>query len=163
MPALGGRQPVGIQLLAYSGKKESIDDMFSDEITAVSIGGFLTQFGALVTAIDNVTLGTISQTSWGERTTVSNTRPTNKAAQLESSMLVSLIGNTTEQPFSFRIPTIDFTAFNYASPPAGDNVIISGAGASAATTALVTAIQALLKTPWDETEEVTVVGMLAER
>jgi len=163
MPALGGRQPIGIQLMAYSGKRESISDLYSDEITAVSIGGFLTQLGALVSAVDAVTLGTISQTSWGERTVLSNTRPSNKAAQLESSMLVSLIGNTTEEPFSFRIPTVDFTAFNYASPPAGDNVIISGAGASAATTALITAIQALCKTPWDETEEVTVVSMLAER
>jgi len=163
MPALGGRQPLGVQFMAYSGKRQSIPNLFSNEITAASIAGFLADFGDLQTALDAVTLGTMSETSWGEKTVLSNTRPASKNAQLESQMLVLLQGATTEQPFSFRIPTIDFTAFNYADPPAGDNVIISGAGATAATTALVAAIEALCKTPWDEAEAVEVLGMIAER
>lgn len=163
MPALGGRQPLGIQLMAYSGKRQSIPNLFANEITAVSIAGFLTAFGNLQTAIEAVTLGTLTETSWGEKTVESNTRPASKNAQLESQMLVLCQGATTEAPFSFRIPTIDFTAFNYADPPAGDNVIIAGAGATEATTDLIDAIEALCKTPWDEAEAAVVVGMIAER
>lgn len=159
MPALGGRQPIGIQYRDYSGEVKSIQNLYSDEITAVSIAGFLTQLGALTTALNAVTLGVLAKTSWGEETIVSNDRATGKDAQIETEMLVSLRGATTEAPFSFRIPTVDYTAFNYADPPAGDVVILSGAGASAATTALVTALEALLSTPWDETEGVEVLSM----
>jgi len=159
MPALGGRQPIGISYRDYSGELQSIPNLFSNEITAVSLAGFLTQFGALQTALNAVTLGVLARTRWGEETIVSNDRAATKDAQVESEMLVSLRGATTEAPFSFRIPTIDYTAFNYADPPAGDVVILSGAGATAATTALVTAIEDLLSTPWDEAEGVEVVSM----
>lgn len=159
MPAIGGRQPVKVQYRDYSGELRTIQNMYSGEITAVSIAGFLTEFGALTAALDAVTLGVRASESWGEQTIVSNDRPAGKDAQIESEMLVSLQGATTEAPFSFRIPTIDYTAFNYADPPAGDTVILSGAGASAATTALITAIEDLLRAPWDETENVVVVGM----
>ena len=74
-------------------------------------------------------------------------------------MLVRVKGAVSEAPWSFRIPTVDYTAFNYADPPAGDSVILSGAGASAATTALVAAIEAVVKMPTDPTEAVVVVGM----
>jgi len=159
MPALGGYQGLQIQYRDYSGEVKSIQNLYSNEITAVSIAGFLTQFGALQTALNAVTLGVLSKTAWGEQTIVSNDRAATKDAQIETEMLVSLRGVTTEAPFSFRIPTVDYTAFNYADPPAGDVVILSGAGATAATTALVTAIQALLSTPWDEAEGVEVVSM----
>lgn len=159
MPALGGYQGLQIQYRDYSGEVKSIQNLYSDEITAVSIAGFLTQFGALQTALNAVTLGVLAKTAWGEQTIVSNDRAATKDAQIETEMLVSLRGATTEAPFSFRIPTVDYTAFNYADPPAGDVVILSGAGATAATTALVTAIQDLLSTPWDEAEGVEVVSM----
>jgi hypothetical protein len=133
------------------------------EITAVSLPGLLTELGTLTTAIDAVTLGTLHKTSWGEETIISNAAAASKQAQAESSMLVQARGETTEAPCSFRIPTIDFSAFNYAPPPNGDVVIIAGAGASTATTNLVAALEATVKTPWDETEGIVVVGMLAER
>lgn len=158
MPAIGGRQPVTVQYLDYSGEVKTIR-MYAGELTAVSLPGFLAGFGDVQLALDAVTLGTRSKTSWGEETIVSNTRPTDKDAQVETEMLVRLQGATSEQPFSFRIPTVDYTAFNYASPPAGDQVIISGAGASTATTNLIAALEALLRTPWDEAEAVVVVGM----
>lgn len=159
MPALGGRQPVKVVYRDYSGETRSIQNLYSDEITAVSIAGFLSQLGDLTTALNAVTLGVLAKTGWGEETIVSNERAAVKDAQIETEMLVSLMGATTEAPFSFRIPTVDYTAFNYADPPAGDVVILSGAGATAATTALVSAIEALLSTPWDEAEGVTVVSM----
>ena len=133
--------------------------MFAGELTAVSLPGFLTQFGALQTALNNVTLGTSSAHSWGESTVISNTRPVDKDAQIESELLVRAIGDVSQAPFSFRITTVDYTAFNYADPPAGDSVIIAGAGATAATVALVTALEDLCKMPDDETEGITIVGM----
>ena len=163
MPALGGRQPMQVQFLDYSGERKSIPNLFSGELTAVSLPGFLTQFGALQSALNAVTLGVISQSGWGESTVLSNTRPTDKDAQIETELLVYLQGATTEEPFSFRIPTVDYTAFNYADPPAGDSVIISGAGATTATTDLVAAIQAVCRTPWDEAELVEVLGMKVVR
>jgi len=162
MAAIGSRQPISIQYLDYSGERKSIT-MYANEITAVSIAGFLSDFGDLQAALDAVTLGTRASQRWGEETVVSNTRPASKAAQVETEMLVLMRGATTEAPWSFRIPTVDYTAFNYADPPAGDNVIIAGAGASAATTDLVAALEALVKAPWDETEALEVVGMMVVR
>lgn len=158
MPALGSRQPITITYLDFSGEVRTIA-MFANEITAISIAGFLADFGDLQTAMDAVTLGQRHKQTWGESTIVSNTPPVNKQAQIETEMLVRLRGVTTEQPWSFRIPTVDYSAFNYASPPAGDQVIISGDGASAATVSLVAAIEALIKAPWDEAEALEVVGM----
>lgn len=158
MPALGGRQPASFSYRDYSGELKSIR-LYTGEITAVSIAGLLTELGDLATALDAVTLGVRAKQSWGEETIVSNDRPAAKDAQIETEMLVRLRGVTSEAPWSFRIPTVDYTAFNYADPPAGDAVIISGAGASAATLALVAAIEATARMPNDETELVEVVGM----
>ena len=158
MPALGGRQPIVIAYRDYGGETETIR-LYANEITALSIAGFLSDFGDLQTALDAVTLGVRAKQSWGEETIVSNERAASKAAQVETQLLVRCRGAVSQAPFSFRIPTVDYTAFNFADPPAGDSVIISGAGASAATTALVDAIEALCKMPNDETEAIEVVGM----
>jgi len=155
MPALGSNQPITIQYRDHSKEVKSIR-LYAGELTAVSLPGFLTQFGALQTALDAVTLGVRSAQSWGEETIVSNAVPAEKEAQIESEMLVRVRGAVSEAPWSFRIPTVDYAAFNYNGD---DNVIISGAGASAATTALITAIEDLVKMPADETEAVVVVGM----
>jgi len=162
MPRIGGRQGITIQYLDFSGERKSVQ-LFANEITALSIAGFLTDFGALQNALDAVTLGTRSGQSWGEQTVVSNTRPVAKDAQIETEMLVLAQGLNSQAPFSFRIPTVDYTAFNYASPPSGDSVILSGAGASAQTLALITAIQTVAKMPDDETEPIVVVGMRVVR
>jgi hypothetical protein len=158
MPAIGGRQPMSISYRDYSGETKSLV-LYSGEITSVSIAGFLTEFGALTAALDAVTLGVRARERWGEETIVSNARAATKDAQIESELLVRYQGATTEKPYSFRIPTVDYTAFNYADPPAGDQVIISGAGASAATTALIDAIEAVGRTPDDDAELIVVVGM----
>jgi hypothetical protein len=154
MPALGGRQPITIQYRDYSGEVKSVR-VFAGELTAVTLPGFLSQLGALESALDAVTLGVRSSTQWGELNITSNARPVDKTAQVETELLVRVQGATTQAPWSFRIPTVDYAAFNYLD----DAVILSGAGASAATTALVAAIEALCKMPDDETEAVVVVGM----
>lgn len=158
MPQLGGRQPITLQLRDYSGEVKTIRG-FAGEITSVSLPGLLTQIGNFRAAILAVTLGVAAKETWGEETIISNARAAVKDAQVETEMLVRCQGATTQAPWSFRIPTVDYTAFNYADPPAGDQVIISGAGATTATTDLITAIEALFKMPDDETEAVVVVGM----
>lgn len=157
MPALGGSQPVSFQYLDYSGEKKAVT-VYANEITALSLPGLLTDISGLETALNAVTLGTLSKTSWGNQEVLSNTRPTDKDAQIETEMLVRCRDSVTEQPFSFRIPTVDYTAFNYASPPAGDQVIISGAGATAATIALVTALENF-SSPFNEANALEVLGM----
>jgi hypothetical protein len=162
MPALGTREPVSVQYLDYSGERKSVQ-LFAGEITAVSLPGFLTELSDLEDALNAVTLGTESKSSWGAETILSNTRPTDKDAQVETEMLVTYQDATTEAPYSFRIPTVDYTAFNYADPPAGDSVILRGAGASAATTALIDAIEAIGKSPSDDSHAIVVTGMRVVR
>jgi hypothetical protein len=60
-----------------------------------------------------------------------------------------------EAPFSFRIPTVDYAAFNWV----GDSAVLSGAGATAATVDLVDAIEALVKMPADDSEGVVVYAI----
>lgn len=158
MPALGNVNPMGIQYRDYSGEVKSIR-LYGPELTAVTLPDFLADFGDLQTALDAVTLGVRASQSWGETSYISNDRAATKDAQIETELLVRVKGAVSEAPWSFRIPTIDYTAFNYADPPAGDSVILSGAGASAATTALVAAIEAVVKMPTDNSEAVVVVGM----
>lgn len=158
MPALGSVNPISVVYRDYSGETKSIR-LYANEITAVSLAGFLAAFGSLQTALDAVTLGVRAKQTWGEETIVSNARASVKDAQIETELLVRVQGATTERPWSFRIPTVDYTAFNYANPPAGDSVILSGAGASQATEDLITALEALCKMPDDETEAIVVIGM----
>lgn len=158
MAGLGGRQPFTVVYRDFSGETKSLR-LYTNEITAVSLPGLLTELGTFTTALDAVTLGVRAKQQWGEETIVSNQKAAVKDAQVETEMLVRCIGATTERPFSFRIPTVDYTAFNYAEPPAGDQVIIAAPGATQATIDLITAIQTTFKMPDDETEALVVVGM----
>lgn len=158
MAGIGGRQPFTVVYRDYSGETKSIR-LYTNEITAVSLPGLLTELGDFTAALDAVTLGVRAKAHWGEETIVSNAKASDKKAQVETEMLVRCIGATTERPFSFRIPTVLYDMFNFADPPAGDQVIISGAGATAETTALISAIETTFKMPDDETEGLTVVGM----
>lgn len=155
MPAIGGRQPFSISMRDYDGETKSIPGLFTGEITAVSLPGLLADIGDFTTALDAVTLGVRARESWGEETIVSNENATDKDAQVQTEMLVRCIGATSEAPHSFRIPTIDPEAFNYVE----GNVVLSGAGATTATTDLISAIEALFKMPNDETEALQVVQM----
>lgn len=155
MPALGGRQPIGFQYIDYSGERDTVT-VYANEITAISLPGLLTDIAALETALNAVTLGNLAKTSFGNEEFLTNTKPTDKMAQVETQMLVRCMDSVTEQPFSFRLPTADYTKFNYATD--SDQVILAGAGASAETLALVTALQAF-SSPFNEANSLTVVGM----
>lgn len=154
MPAIGGRQPFSVSYRDYDGELKSLV-LFTNEITAGSIIGLLAELGTFKAALDAVTLGVRAREQWGEETIVSNARAADKDAQVSTELLVRCIGATSEAPYSFRIPTIDPEAFNYVE----GNVVLSGAGATAATTALIAALQATFKMPNDETEAIQVVQM----
>jgi len=160
MPALGEYRPLSIQYLDYSGERKSVtvNSKSWDEDTVVQ---YWTDIAAFWTALDAVTLGTRAKDQYAVEMVRSNTRPNDKTAQIETELLVTYIDATTEEPFSFRIPTADYEVFNYASPPAGDEVIIAGAGASAATTALITAMGAVVRSPAGNS--ITVTGMRVVR
>lgn len=158
MPAIGS---VHVATLKYGDATEenSTMEVFVGPITALSLPGFLTQFGDFQTKTDAIVLGTRRAQSWiGDRTTVTNAYPTNPAAQRESKLLVQYQDATTEKPYTLTIPTIDYSKLVFI-PGGGDAVIFSGAAANADIAAWVTSFEAMAKAPDDPTHGVTVVGM----
>lgn len=154
MAAIGNRNFASISMLDFSNELRAIT-LPTEVITAVSLPNFLTIFGNLQTAIDAVTLGRRARQSWGENSVISNTPPTAKDAQVETEILVRVRGATSEAPYSFRIPTADYNAFNWVK----DSAVLSGAGATQATTDLIAAIQAVARMPDDNTESVVVYAI----
>lgn len=159
MPALGTVHKSRIVYRDSTGETSAME-IYNDAITAVSIAGFLTQFGALQTATDAITLGERFQQAWiGDLTTVSNAVPANQAAQREAKLLVQYQGTTSEKPYTLTIPTIDFATLVFL-PGGGDAVAFTDAnGASAGIQAWVTAFEAIASAPDDPAENVVVTGM----
>lgn len=158
MPAIGSKHRASITYGDVTEETSRVEIPIG-AITAVSIAGFLTQFGAFQTATDAITLGTRRKQQWiGDDTTVTNAWPSDKAAQREAKLLVQYQDAVTEQPYTLTIPTIDFDVLNFV-PGGGDAVLFSGAGASAAIIAWVTAFEALGKSPDNDANAVEVIGM----
>jgi len=138
------------QLLDYSDERSSTSIHVGD-ITAVSLPGFLTEFGALRTAIEGITLGVVSKESWvGDDTTLSNTPPSDPNAQREVKWLVRYTGDTTDKLYSLEIATAEL---------AGGHLLAGSDMADLAETdmaAFVTAFEDIARTPDDDTETVTV-------
>jgi hypothetical protein len=95
-------------LLDYSEKASTMRFYFG-AITAVSIGGFLTQFGALRTALGGITIGTIQKERWvGDETVLDNTPPTDFNAVRELAWLVEYEGASDSRGLhTCRIATPD--------------------------------------------------------
>lgn len=159
MPAIGSRHKSTLTYRDATGESSTVT-IYNDAITAVSIAGFLTDFGNLQTATDAITLGVRAKQSWvGDDTIVSNALPTDKAAQRESKLLVQYQDTTNEKPYILTIPTIDPDILVFL-PGAGDAVAFLDAnGASAEIQAWVTAFEALASPPDDPTHNVEVIGM----
>lgn len=121
------------------------------DITAVSLPGFLTDFGALRTAIEGITLGKVQQEAWiGDRTVLDNVPPTDPNAQREVKWLVRYIGDTSGKLYSVEIATAEL---------AGGHLLAGSDFADLAETdmaAFVTAFEDIARTPDDDTETVTV-------
>jgi hypothetical protein len=121
-------------------------------ITAVSLPGFLTQFGALRTALSNIILGTVQKEQWvGDATVLSNVPPANSAAQVELKFLLTYEGNTSKKKFRHEIPAPDTTKVI-----AGTDVVDL---TDTEVAAYVTAFEDIARTPDDDTETVSVLGM----
>ena len=137
-------------VLDVKGEK-STTALFNGEITAVSLPGFLTDFGAYRTALEGIILGVVHKEEWiGDRTVLSNTRPANNFAQRELKLLVSYIGDTSQKLFTLEIPTPDLASLTLGE---NDSVVLADAGIMAA---WVTAFETIARTPDDNTETVTV-------
>jgi len=138
------------QMLDYSNEKSNTT-VYVGPITALTIAAFLTQFGALRTAIEGITLGVVSQESWvGDVTVLSNTPPTDAEAQREKKWLVRYVGDTTDKIFTLEIATAEL---------GGDHLLPMSDFADLTETdmaAFVTAFEAIAKSPDDDTESVTV-------
>ncbi len=158
MPELGTFEPGEYQMLDYTKQRRSFR-VFYGEVTALSLPGLLTALGDFTTAVDNITIGTIAKTNFSiVETVISNTPPTDKGAQIGSRLLVQYQDSVTEKPYSFNIPTIDYSKLNFV-PGGGNAVIFSGAGASAEIAAFVTKFQALAKSPDNDANSVVITGM----
>lgn len=159
MPPIGNQHVVGL------GYRDATNEVGSFEmnvgaITAVSIAGFLTQFGAFQTATDAITLGIRARQHWtGDRTVVSNAIPTDPAAQREAKLFVRYMDDVTQEEFHVSVPTVDYSKLVFM-PEAKDAVAFAAAnGAHADIVAWVTAFEALGRSPRNDQNTVTITGM----
>lgn len=138
--------------LDFSGEKSTFT-VNNDVITAATLPGFLTQFGALRDAADAITLGTLHKEMWvGDNTVLSNIRPTNPFAQRELKWLVRYQGNTSQKVFTAEVPTADPTGRLLPNSDQADLTNVQMA-------AFVTAFQDLVSSPDDPAENVTVLSI----
>ena len=136
-------------MLDYSNEKSRVE-VYNGAITAASIAGFLTNFGALRTAIEGITRGVVQQEAWvGDRTVISNTPPTDENAQRELKWLVVYSGATSHKLFQVAIPTADPTGRLVPGTDLADLTDTEMA-------AFVTAFETLARTPDSDTETVNV-------
>jgi hypothetical protein len=141
-------------LMDYNGEK-SVTSFYTGAITAVSLPGTLTQFGALRNAIDGITLGTITQEELSVfRTKLSNTLPSSANAQRERKWLVvyedvtqffdppvnAIPNEGYRKVFTFEIATANLVG---NLQPNSDEANLS----ATAVAAFVTAFEALCRSP----------------
>lgn len=121
---------------------------FFGPITALTIAAFLTQFGALLTATNAITLGIPLQTIWtGDNTKFADSEVTDENAQRERKFLVRYQGATTFSKYRLEIPTADLE----------DRLIVGSDFVDLTNTeiaAWITAFEALCKTPEGEAVQV---------
>lgn len=133
--------------------------VFNDAITAVSIGGFLTQLGAFRTATNALVIGTNLRNTWvGDADENARELPGNNYAQRENKLRVLYEDSTNGKGYELSIPTIDLALLTFI-PGGKDWVQFEGAGVNAAVTDWVTAFEALASPPDDPTHGVTVTAM----
>lgn len=158
MPAIGGRQPSTWTLRDVS-KETTSHTVYTGEITAISLPGLLTNLGAYQTALLGITNGVLAKTGWGEATVVSNLSATNPSVHRENKLEVHYMNDTTEEPYTLTIGTVDFAVLDFL-PNAGDWIAITaGTGASAEIQAFVTAFETLARAPNNEAQTVTITGI----
>lgn len=134
-----------------SGEKSN-HTLYNGAITAGSLPGFLTDFGAYRTALEAIILGNVTQEEWvGDRTQLTEAIPASNFAQRELKLLIRYVGDTSGGIHTLEIPTPDLA--NLTIDPSTDLVDLADGGIMAA---WVTAFQTIARTPDDDTETVTV-------
>lgn len=138
-------------------------------VTAVSLPGLLTQIAAYVTAVDNITIGTLrDDTLIAFSTNRSSTPPASPLARRESKWLIRYEDNLPffDDPvnaipnagfgkiFTFTIPTADFLLTG-AFPLNSDDAVLTQTQLAA----FVTAFEAMARSPYGGT--VNVLGIEA--
>lgn len=135
--------------------ENSTASFYSGDITAASLPGFLTQFGALRSAIEGITLGTMHKERWiGDDTLLSNDLPASGEAQREKKWLVTYRGVVNDRLYTLEIPTADLGQANILLPGSDradpDHPSI---------TAFVSAFEAIGRSPDSATENIEVVSL----
>lgn len=152
--------------LDHNGERSNMQ-FYTGNVTAVSLPGLLTQWGALRSAIEDITLGTVSQEELSVfRTKISNTLPADENAQRERKWLVVYEDNlpffdppTNAIPnggyrkvFTFELPIALLTGQLQPNSDQADLTTDEMA-------AFVTAFQAIARSPYGGT--VTVLRLIA--
>lgn len=137
------------------GNESSNMTVWNAPYTAANIGQQLTDFGALKTAVQGITIGELQQeTLQLDKTELSNALPTNGFAQRELKLLLRYRGNTNNEDYQLEIPMPDLANLQYTSGP-GDFIVLADGGIMAA---FVTAFETFAVAPKTDNEAVTVVS-----
>ncbi len=137
-------------------EKETSHFGFSTEVlTAGNIVAYVTAFGTFTTALDAIIRGVIrTEVIKYSDDLVSGALPASQDARRELKMLVRYTGDTSGDKFTMEIATPDLSALTLES---GDANFISIADAGVMAT-FVTAFEAIVKSPNDATETVTIIN-----
>lgn len=108
------------------------------DITALSIAGALTDMGAARTALENITLGTVAQSRFGDADTLSNARPTDPLCQRGVKWTVSWEDTVTHSKGTNYIPTADLSLLPLVGGVRSEDLDLTAGAGLAAKTALDT-------------------------
>lgn len=124
----------------HGGERSSVK-IYNGVITAGTLPAYLTQLGALRTALDGITLGTIEKEMWvGDATLLSSALPADANAQRETKWLVRYFDTVTNKKYTFEIPTALLTGQLVANTGIADLTTTEMA-------AFVTAFEAIARCP----------------
>lgn len=139
-------------LVDYSGEKSTVT-IQNGSITALTIAAFLTQFGALKTAIEGITKGVIVASSWvGDKDILAASPPTDVFAQRELKWLVRYENVVSHKIYTLEVPTADPTG---RLLPASDLADL----ADTEMAAFVTAFEAIGRSPENDVDGVNVLDV----
>lgn len=163
---------MGFTLLDYSREKSSVS-FATEDVTAGTIAGLLTDTGTLRSAIEGVTLGVVNkETLTVFDTVLSNEPPTNPLAQVESAWLVVYedVSEYSDPPanvvpndgfgklFTMSIGTADIAAAGRLLPES-DKADLTETGMAA----LVSAIEDVVRSPYGGNVEVREIRHVGRR
>lgn len=116
-------------------------------ITALTIAAFLTQYGALRSATDAITIGALVEDTWkGDVTRYNVAKPSDPNAQRERKFLVTYQDTTSFSKYRLEIPTASFEVGSPAASvfkPNTDEVDLTVTEIAA----WITAFETLCKSP----------------